>query len=183
MAPGNALTPQLMAPRPDSAIPQPRTRLRAAPAVVAGPMTGRAGEPGQDADLRRFAFELPARAESVARARELIGERMSRWGVGESLRDSAELVVSELFTNAVLHTASRRVVCELRDRGDRLRLAVHDEGRPVDTPRPRPVAAEECGRGLLIVDAVCSAWGAHDARYDAGRVVWAELTHDGTEPC
>ncbi|WP_236246084.1 MULTISPECIES: anti-sigma regulatory factor [unclassified Streptomyces] len=165
MAPGNALTPRLTAPRPDAAVPPQRT--------TAPPPTA--------ADLRRFAFELPARAESVAHARGLVTDRLGRWGTDPGILDAAELVVSELFTNAVLHTVSSRVVCEVRDRGDRLRLAVHDEGRPVSTPRP--AEAEECGRGLLIVDAVCSAWGAHDARHGAGRVVWAELTHDRAEPC
>nr|WP_309235590.1 ATP-binding protein [Streptomyces sp. TRM64462] len=133
-------------------------------------------------DLRRFAFELPARPETVARARHLVTARLLLWGIASEARDAAELVVSELFTNAVVHTASGYVVCELRDRGELLRIAVHDEGRPARVSR-RPDDAAECGRGLLIVDSLCSAWGAHDARYGAGRVVWAELVHDVAEPC
>lgn len=170
MAPGNALTPQLIAPRPDAAVPQPRPRSNEL----------RRDDPRRD-DLRRFAFELPARPESVARARRLVRDRLLLWGIEGAARDATELVVSELLTNAVVHTASGRVVCELRDRGEQLRIAVHDEGRPAQVPRP--AEAEECGRGLLIVDAVCSAWGAHDARHGAGRVVWAELVHDVAEPC
>ncbi|MET9800535.1 ATP-binding protein [Streptomyces sp. NPDC006368] len=153
MVPGSALTPQLKAPRP------------------------------QTDDVRRFAFELPARAESVARARRLIEDRLVRWSVEEPVRDAAALVVSELFTNAVVHTASGRVVCELRDCGEQLRIAVLDEGCPAAEPRLRHVDAEERGRGLLLVDAMCSAWGAHDARHGAGRVVWAELAHGVAGPC
>nr|WP_236242627.1 ATP-binding protein [Streptomyces sp. CC228A] len=131
MAPGNALTPRLTAPRPGAAVPPQRT----------------AAHPSTAADLRRFAFELPSRAESVARARGLVADRLVRWSADADIRDAAELVVSELFTNAVLHTLSSRIVCELRDRGDRLRVAVHDEGRPAGTPRPRSAEAGECGRG------------------------------------
>ncbi|MDN3297618.1 ATP-binding protein [Streptomyces ficellus] len=135
------------------------------------------------ADLRRFSFELPAQAESVARARHLVEERLVLWKVAGEVCEGVTLVVSELVTNAVVHTASRRVVCELRDRGDRLRVAVQDEGCPATGPRLRRVAPEEGGRGLLLVDAVSDAWGAHGARHGAGRVVWAELGHGLVEPC
>ncbi|MFC8916563.1 ATP-binding protein [Streptomyces sp. NPDC047821] len=156
MAPGNALTPRLIAPRP--------------------PIT---------ADVRRFSFELPARAESVARARHLVEERLVLWEVDGTVCEAVTLVVSELVTNAVVHTASCRVVCELRDCGERLRVSVQDEGSPAAGPRLRRTAPEEGGRGLLLVDAVSSAWGAHDARHGAGRVVWAELGHGGglAGPC
>ncbi|MER5884766.1 ATP-binding protein [Streptomyces sp. NPDC001941] len=138
-------------------------------------LTHRLMHPRPQTDVRRFAFELPARAESVARARALIRERLVRWGVHEDTRDTTALVVSELVTNAVVHTASDRVVCELRDNERRLRVAVHDEGGPVLSPQVRDV--EECGRGLLLVEAVSSAWGAHDSSRGTGRVVWAELPH------
>lgn len=165
MVPGNALTPQITAPRPESAGPTiPAQR-------IAGPLACAA----QTADLRRFAFELPARAESVARARHLVRDRLAVWRIEGDVTDTAALVVSELFTNAVVHTASGRVVCELRDVGGRLRIAVQDEGCPAAEPRLRRVDAEERGRGLLLVDAMCGAWGAHDARHGAGWIVWAEL--------
>ncbi|MFB9390455.1 ATP-binding protein [Streptomyces coeruleoprunus] len=176
-----------MAPRPRNATPHahaaPHDRLATHTRAAHGTPhpAPRAAEPTPD--LRRFAFELPARAESVSRARRLVSERLLLWGIDEDVRDTAELVVSELFTNAVVHTGSGRVVCELRDRGERLRIAVHDEGRPVTGPGLRTAEAEECGRGLLLVDAVSSAWGAHDARHGAGRVVWAELVHGVADPC
>ncbi|MEU7278183.1 ATP-binding protein [Streptomyces sp. NPDC045431] len=124
---------------------------------------------------------MPARAESVARARRLADDRLVRWQLGREVRDTVALVVSELFTNAVVHTGSGRVVCELRDQGGRLCIAVQDEGCPAAEPRLRHVDAEERGRGLLLVEAVCGAWGAHDARHGAGRVVWAELALDDVD--
>ncbi|MFD7709438.1 ATP-binding protein [Streptomyces sp. NPDC059786] len=99
---------------------------------------------------------------------------MSDWGVCADTCDTAGLVVSELVTNAIVHTASRRVVCELHDSGDLVRIAVRDEGCAPGEPRPVPVEAEEeHGRGLLLVEAVCTAWGAQET--GPGLRVWAEL--------
>ncbi|MEU3610061.1 ATP-binding protein [Streptomyces sp. NPDC035033] len=130
----------------------------------------------------RFAFELPARTESVGRARRLTEERLILWGCGPEIRDTAALVVSELVTNAVLHTASGRIVCELREGATALRIAVRDEGGPAG-PRIRDCGAEERGRGLLIVDALCAAWGAERTGHGTAQTVWAELAHGLGEPC
>ncbi|MFD3662168.1 ATP-binding protein [Streptomyces sp. NPDC058659] len=132
--------------------------------------------------VRRFAFELPALTASVARARRLAEERLILWGCGPGIRDTVALVVSELVTNAVVHTASGRVVCELREGEDTLRIAVRDEGGPAG-PRIRDCGEEERGRGLLIVDALCTAWGADRTGHGTAQVVWAELAHGMGEPC
>jgi hypothetical protein len=88
--------------------------------------------------------------------------------------DSAALVVSELVTNAIVHTASSRVVCELHDHDDMVRIAVRDEGCAPGEPHPSPQRPdEEHGRGLLLVDALCRAWGAQE--HGPGLLVWAEL--------
>ncbi|MGW0119389.1 ATP-binding protein [Streptomyces sp. NPDC003327] len=139
-------------------------------------------QPRTDASVRRFAFELPARTESVGRARRLAEERLILWGCGPGIRDTVALLVSELVTNAVLHTASLRVVCELREGEEKLRIAVRDEGGPAG-PRIRDCGAEERGRGLLIVDALCSSWGAERTGQGTSQIVWAELAHGMGEPC
>jgi hypothetical protein len=83
-------------------------------------------------------------------------------------------VVSELVTNAIVHTASSRVVCELHDGDDLVRIAVRDEGRAPGEPHPSPQGPEEeHGRGLLLVEALCHSWGAHE--HGPGLLVWAEL--------
>ncbi|MGY0487191.1 ATP-binding protein [Streptomyces sp. WG-D5] len=107
---------------------------------------------------------------------------LDAWGACEDTCDAAALVVSELVTNAIVHTASRRIHCELRelrdDAGERLRIAVRDEGCiPGDTPRGRRAPEEEHGRGLLLVAAVATAWGAQET--GPGLLVWAELPRDG----
>jgi hypothetical protein len=93
----------------------------------------------------------------------------------------AALVVSELVTNAIVHTTSRRVVCELHDGEDLVRIAVRDEGCAPGEPHPSPRRPEEeHGRGLLLVDALCHAWGAHE--HGPGLLVWAELPRKADTP-
>ncbi|MEU9922809.1 ATP-binding protein [Streptomyces griseoluteus] len=139
---------------------------RSRPGVAPAPATAGAG--------RRFRFELAAHPGSPAQARRLARTRLAGWSVCADTCESAVLVVSELVTNAVVHTASSRVVCELADHDGLVRIAVRDEGCAPGEPHPaqqRP--DEEHGRGLLLVAALCRAWGAQE--YGPGLLVWAEL--------
>lgn len=139
-----------------------------------GVAIGKAAQPELD---RRCRFELPAGVESVPRARRLTHDRLLGWAVCDETRDLAALVVSELVTNAVVHTASRHIVCELRDdhAADLLRIAVIDEGCGPDRLAPHPArdGDEDHGRGLLLVQALCRSWGAQEA--GLGLEVWADL--------
>lgn len=137
--------------------------------------------PGTEA--LRYCFALPARPESVAGARLLTRTRLDEWLLDRDTHDAAVLIVSELVTNAVVHTASTRVVCELSRRERRLRIAVQDQGHQPGGPRLSPGADDEHGRGLLLVDAMSSAWGSHDAGNASGRIVWAELPHGTEQSC
>ncbi|MFC9157483.1 ATP-binding protein [Streptomyces bauhiniae] len=139
---------------------------RSRPGVAPAPATAGAG--------RRFRFELAAHPGSPAQARRLARTRLAGWSVCADTCESAVLVVSELVTNAVVHTASSRVVCELADHDGLVRIAVRDEGCAPGEPHPaqqRP--DEEHGRGLLLVAALCRAWGAQE--HGPGLLVWAEL--------
>ncbi|AVH59344.1 MULTISPECIES: ATP-binding protein [Streptomyces] len=140
-----------------------RLGLRAA----AGPRPGAAAE-------RRFRFELAAHPGSVALARRLARSRLSGWAVCEDTCDTAALVISELVTNAIVHTTGEHVVCELHDGDEVVRIAVRDEGCAPGGPCPSPQRPEEeHGRGLLLVAAVSRAWGVQDT--GQGLLVWAEL--------
>ncbi|MGY0023226.1 ATP-binding protein [Streptomyces sp. cg35] len=132
--------------------------------------------------MRRSSFELAPHPGSAAQARRMTRTHLSRWGACEDTCDAAALVVSELVTNAIVHTASRRIHCELRelrdDAGERVRIAVRDEGCISGDTRPagRIAPEEEHGRGLLLVAAVSTAWGAQET--GPGLLVWAELPRD-----
>ncbi|MFC0598635.1 ATP-binding protein [Streptomyces palmae] len=114
---------------------------------------------------------------SVAEARRLVLTRLRDWEFDQEVRDNAELVVSELFTNAVRHTSSDEVRCELRVYGGRLRLEVADQGCARTEPRARLVSADqEGGRGLMLVEALSTSWGVRTHPSGRGRVVWAYLS-------
>ena len=109
-------------------------------------------------------------ARDVARGRRFLIEQCRRWGCHDIMED-ALVVVTELVTNALIHAGSR---CELRARlaSGILRLEVRDPGQGVPDPRTAG-AQDESGRGLLLVSALCRAWGVDAA--GPGKVVWAEL--------
>lgn len=143
--------------------------------------------PVRAATERRFRFELAAHPGSPAQARRLTRARLTGWSVCEDTCDTAALVISELVTNAIVHTASSRVVCELYDGDERVRIAVRDEGCTPGEPHPSPQRPEEeHGRGLLLIEALCHSWGAQE--HGTGLLVWAELrrltepSHDHARP-
>ncbi|MEU1278171.1 ATP-binding protein [Streptomyces sp. NPDC005805] len=128
-----------------------------------------------DPDASRYGFEVPARVESVSRARRLVSDRLGLWRLGGDTRDTALLVVSELVTNAVVHTGGHLASVQLQLSTAHLRVTVQDQGAGASGPRVCHGIEEERGRGLLLVEAVSSAWGTCDREHGAGRAVWAEL--------
>lgn len=126
--------------------------------------------------VRQEGFELPAHTSSVAHARAVVGGQLRRWGFPEDLGHTAQLVISEFVTNAVLHTDSGRIGCSLQLHGHRLRIEVTDEGTERCSPQPRAAAPDEVnGRGLQLVGALAERWGVSAGDTRCGRVVWAEL--------
>lgn len=130
--------------------------------------------------VRHEGFELPAHATAVADAREKVRGQVRSWGLPEELGRTAQLVVSEFFTNAVVHTDSCRVRCRLQVCEQRLRIEVLDEGAGCGQVVPRQAAPGDVnGRGLQLVSALAETWGVRSEDSDSGRVVWAELTLHG----
>ncbi|WP_259408041.1 ATP-binding protein [Streptomyces akebiae] len=123
---------------------------------------------------RRFRFELAAHPGAVAQARRVTRDQLTGWALCEDTCDTAALVVSELVTNAIVHTASAQIVCELHDGEDLVRIAVRDEGCAPGEPHPSPQRPEEeHGRGLLLIESLCRSWGAQPV--GLGLLVWADV--------
>ncbi|MFH8404160.1 ATP-binding protein [Streptomyces sp. NPDC018019] len=140
------------------------------------PSLGRCG--GFIAERPREAFHLPARRTSVPEARRRVLAVLHEWGAAEQVRDDAELVVSELFTNAVRHTDSEKVGCELAVLGAFLRVEITDQGRGDSAPHVQPGSVDkECGRGLFLVGALSESWGVRPDPTGRGRTVWADLPY------
>ena len=98
-----------------------------------------------------------------------------RDAVPTDVLDAAELVVTELVTNAVLHGAPPvRLVVGVE--GDAARIEVSDSSRALPV-RPRSSTDGMTGRGLALVDAVSDDWGVRPTPgQDAGKAVWALVT-------
>lgn len=124
---------------------------------------------------------LPGLRVSVPRARGVLRAVLDLAGLPHCPRaDDAELVTSELVTNAIRHTPSghegRSFVLRIRVRSGWLRLEVGDRGRAEWRHREISRAGddEESGRGLLIVTALADRAGHYPG--DRGHICWAELT-------
>ncbi|GII76864.1 hypothetical protein Sru01_18460 [Sphaerisporangium rufum] len=146
----------------------------------------RAAEPSPGSRLA-----LAALPGSVRTARRHVRELLRRWALPH-LADTAELVVSELSTNAVratglatdspdygelsgglpaicvgLHLAGGYAVIEVWDASDR---PPHRTDAGLD---------DEGGRGLLLVETCAAQWG-YRPQVTGGKVVWAKLS---VTPC
>jgi serine phosphatase RsbU (regulator of sigma subunit)/PAS domain-containing protein/anti-sigma regulatory factor (Ser/Thr protein kinase) len=131
------------------------------------------GPPAAD----RCSAVLPPVVASARRARALVTEQLEHWGEAD-LAETAQLCVSEIVTNAVVHAATP-VELDVRLLADRVRVEVADGGA---APPERVEAHDEDvhGRGIAIVELLSSAWGV-DQR-DDGKCVWFELTRGDSVP-
>lgn len=120
-----------------------------------------------DDTCHRFEPTLTA----AAAARRFVDDVLRAWGLG-ALLPEAELVVSELATNAVVHTGKRFTVGLSRAGGDGVRVAVSDASPTAPTMRQSDPLATN-GRGIRIVAAVAQEWGLEIAA--DGKTVWAVL--------
>lgn len=109
-------------------------------------------------------------------ARRFIGEQLAVAGAAGLVPD-AELLVSELVTNAVLHTDGDAIRVDLATaEGGHMRCTVVD-GDPAQVPTIRATGAATIGgQGLRIVDATARRWGVEVDESSKG--VWFEL-HSG----
>jgi serine phosphatase RsbU (regulator of sigma subunit)/anti-sigma regulatory factor (Ser/Thr protein kinase) len=116
-------------------------------------------------------WRLPLDPVEAGRARAVVREQLHDWGLAK-LAYTAELLVSELVTNAVRHSHSRPVDLRLV-RGDTLLCEVDDDDHDLPTlVNARP--GDEFGRGLRVVSTLAREWGT--SRTKAGKTVWFELT-------
>jgi GAF domain-containing protein/anti-sigma regulatory factor (Ser/Thr protein kinase) len=109
--------------------------------------------------------------EAVRHARRFTRRTLRAWGVPEET-DTVLLVVSELVTNALVHTDGQ-VRLDLTLSNHRLRIAVADSS-PRTPIKPTSIGWEATGgRGILLCEAMSAAWGTLPA--SGGKQVWADV--------
>ncbi|MET9669291.1 SpoIIE family protein phosphatase [Streptomyces sp. NPDC006475] len=113
-------------------------------------------------------WTLPNDRTAVRTARHMAARQLTEWGL-EGLEDSMKIIVSELVTNAVRHSAGPV----------RLRLIRHQvltcevSDNDLCSPRLRRArTGDENGRGLCMVTQLSRRWGFRSI--PDGKVVWAE---------
>lgn len=131
-------------------------------------------------------WRFPSDPAVVSRARTLAARQLTQWGL-EHLAESIELIVSELFTNAVIHgngngNGDCNCDCNCDCNSDRtigLRLIRHEmlTCEVSDAGRCHPFVrhartTDEHGRGLFLVAQLSRRWGTR--HIPDGKIIWAD---------
>jgi two-component sensor histidine kinase len=134
------------------------------------------------ADHQEASVTLPSEPASVPVARRYVADLLADWGLPceTETAETVRLVVSELTTNAVLHTFGRSptftVDIEL-DRHERLRIGVTDSHPRLPQRLPAAVQQDN-GRGLVIVRWLAAECGGEltcTPTPEGGKTVWVTL--------
>ncbi|MFE5027966.1 ATP-binding protein [Streptomyces sp. NPDC056656] len=115
-------------------------------------------------------WPIPRELTSVRQARRLVTAQLGDWNL-DGLADTAELLVSELVTNALRHTRGP-LRLNLQLRGSRLRCEVEDTDPAGPVHRVVDTDAEG-GRGTELLDLLTEAWGS--TRTATGKTTWCEM--------
>lgn len=119
-----------------------------------------------------FSLEVPCDVH----APRVVRKTLAAVHDGGWVLEDAQLVASELVTNAVRHSGcegEHRLSVDVGRRAGNLIISVHDPGLTHDVAEPAgPHASEPGGRGLQIIQRLSVRWGSE--RPDGYRV-WAEL--------
>jgi anti-sigma regulatory factor (Ser/Thr protein kinase) len=110
-------------------------------------------------------------AASVGDARSWIDTFLAEREIEDTVRDDAQLVVSELVTNALMHGEGSLVLrASIEDSS--VHVSVTDSGDSL--PEVLPLDPSRIGGlGLIVVGRVATSWGV--APFPGGKKVWAAL--------
>ncbi|MFF0426540.1 ATP-binding protein [Streptomyces sp. NPDC004520] len=134
------------------------------------------------ADHQEASVTLPSDPASVPTARRYVAEVLDGWGLDDAgdLADAIRLMVSELATNAVLHTfgQSPTFTVDIRlEREERLHIGVTDSHPR--WPRRLPAAVQQDnGRGMVIIRSLAAEAGGRlsvTPTEEGGKTVWITL--------
>lgn len=143
--------------------------------------------PHRDGDIMRLTFavaprrgDTPLSSEDACRVGDMrrIAAARLRYAGLEALAGDVMLIVSELLTNAVLHSGTTQIELRMAVREGFLRITVAD-GVP---GRPEPKCVDdvsESGRGLALVDALAKENGGSWGTSDRGATIWCALALAG----
>jgi anti-sigma regulatory factor (Ser/Thr protein kinase) len=131
-------------------------------------------------DSEIYQSPLTKDLSSVALARLTLRAFLWDWNL-DYLADSAQLIISELATNAIKFGSdamSGVTSIYIRDDGpDRGTLVIEVTDDSSDLPvLSQACPNDECHRGLVLVDLLAAAWGVE--AFERQKIVWACLEYD-----
>jgi signal transduction histidine kinase/DNA-binding response OmpR family regulator len=132
--------------------------------------------PSESPHMGFVALPVPPVAEAVAGVRGFARDVLTSWDVPDQLVSDLILVVSELVTNAILHSQPP-IELRLSRTSDRIVIAVHDGTTAVPRRLQSNLEADH-GRGLHLVSAMSDQWGVRPT--EDGKSVWSEIVVDPT---
>jgi anti-sigma regulatory factor (Ser/Thr protein kinase) len=139
------------------------------------PTSGRRGQSPPSAPLR---LALPRNVEAPGIARTAVSELCSEHGLDGSLRQNLVLLVSEVVSNAVLHSAGPHdsaIELTAAVGEEAVRVTVTDAGEGF-TPGERDPMRLDGGYGLYLVDKAATRWGVDP---QGPTSVWFEMAFPG----
>ncbi|WP_181871121.1 ATP-binding protein [Sphaerisporangium album] len=134
---------------------------------------------GQDGDMALLGQKwIPGDEKCIASARRFVRDIANDWSAAGDVPDLAELLTSEVVTNALVHGAPHlpgrsTVRISVGRDGPLMTVDVYDSC--IAVPHMRTAGSmETSGRGLAIVEALACKWGWNLHRQ--GKSVWFQLT-------
>jgi anti-sigma regulatory factor (Ser/Thr protein kinase) len=122
---------------------------------------------------RRVVVELAFGPDGVRQARSAVREHAE--GMSADVVDNAELMVSELVTNAVLHGAPDVRLTVVAEEGA-LSVEVTDGSSRLPRTSAPSAMDDSSGRGLEIIELLSVAWGVDVDPAHPGKTVWFRVT-------
>lgn len=116
------------------------------------------------------AISLPAEPRSARAARRFVTECLAG-ADGDQWEMPAQLLITELVTNAILHARTEMTVTVTVE-ADGCRLRVRDLSNRLPARRNYSDDATT-GRGLALVERISSEWGVEE--HEDGKTVWAKI--------
>jgi len=124
-----------------------------------------------------IAFRLPSSPYSAHMARFYVRAALSYHDLSDFTED-AEIVTSEIVTNAVQHSGAQTIGLELTSlEGSRAVAIVITDPSALPPIKRDPIGDAERGRGLHIVAALTARWGWRPQ--GTGKAVFAILGKEG----
>jgi anti-sigma regulatory factor (Ser/Thr protein kinase) len=129
-------------------------------------------------ELQLLRIRLATGPAAPAEARGEVRAAIQSWEVPVDL-DIADLLISELVTNAIRHEAGETILLAISCSSGQLRVDVHDTSCALPMQVDAPADAET-GRGLTLVASLSDEWGYYLT--PGGKAVYFALSSGSDRP-